>query len=297
MSVLYEDPYDDDSYVRWNVTDWFIHDFTEAELRTLKRVQAKEGRDPNYDLKEGFCSFQEFIDIAKENNVGIYPELKYPFFVNSVLTSRGDNTSIEELFLDIIMRNGYNTKDSKCFIQCFERKSIEYLKSKTKASRIYLLWEDEAHLKNLDEKGRLLRNKKMWSTALDWAKRHNVAGFGLDKNFISSKNAENYITNINSYMIDDAKENGLLTHVYTFAHDQDDFSWSYGKNPYLEYEPYVRVGADGLFVDFPETARSFLGTKGDCNMKINSASFKQYNCSFFFAVFHILQYMLVKHLL
>jgi len=66
MSVLYEDPYDDDSYVRWNVTDWFIHDFTEEELRTLKRIQAKESRDPNYDLKEGFCSFQEFIDIAKE---------------------------------------------------------------------------------------------------------------------------------------------------------------------------------------------------------------------------------------
>jgi len=140
--------------------------------------------------------------------------LKYPFFVNSVLTTREDNTTIEELFLDIIKRNGYNTKDSKCFIQCFERKSLEYLKSKTKASRIYLLWEDEAHLKNLDEKGRLLRNKKMWSKALDWAKRHNIAGFGLDKNFISSKNAENYITNINSYMIDDAKTDYLHMHIH-----------------------------------------------------------------------------------
>ena len=137
----------------------------------------------------------------------------------------------------------------------------------------------------------------MWSKALDWAKRHNIAGFGLDKNFISSKNAENYITNINSYMIDDAKENGLLTHAYTFAHDLDDFSWSYGKNPYLEYEPYVRVGIDGLFADFPETARNFLVTKGDCNMKTNSASFKQYHCSFFFSVVQILQYMLVKYLL
>ena len=98
-------------------------------------------------------------------------------------------------------------------------------------------------------------------------------------------------------MIDDAKENGLLTHVYTFAHDQDDFSWSYGKDPYKEYEPYVHVGIDGIFVDFPETAKKFLVTKDDCNMKMNSASLKKYNCSFFFTIFYILQYLLVKYFL
>ena len=255
----------------------------------MKRIQAEESRDPNYNFKESFCSFQEFIDIARENNVGIYPELKYPFFVNSILTSRGDDTSIEKLFLEILNENGYDQKDSKCFIQCFEKKSLEYLRSKTKVSMIYLLWEDETHLKNLDSKERLLKNKKMWNKALEWAKSQNIDGFGLDKDFITSKNDRNYITNVNSYMIDDAKENGLVTHVYTFAQDQDDLPWSYGKDPYLEFHSYVNIGIEGFFVDFPATAKRILRPDGDCGGNSNSASHKQYQCIFFLSVFLMLQ--------
>ena len=184
-------------------------------------------------------------------------------------------------------KNGYNQKDSKCFVQCFEKQSLEILKSKTNLSRIYLLWEDEAHLKDLDSKNRLLKNKKMWQSALKWAKNERIDGFGVDKNFISSKNAENYVTSLNSYMVEDARENGMLIHVYTFAHDQDEFSWTYGKDPYLEYQSHFNIGIDGYFTDFPGTAKRFLNVKGRCHQSVNSASRKQDNFNFLYVIFFI----------
>ena len=294
MPVFYEDPYDD-SYVEWNITDWFFHDFTEDELKSLKRIQTKKSRDPNFDLKEGFCSFQEFIDIAKESNVGIYPELKYPFFVNSILRSRGDNTSLEDLVLDILNKNGYNQRNSKCFIQCFEKKSLEYVRTKTNLKRVYLLWEDQAHLRNLDSNNRLLKNKQMWSSALDWAKKEKIDGFGLDKSFIVSENKNGYVSNSYSYMIEESKGNGILTHVYTFAHDEDHFPWNYGKDPYLEYQFYADMGIDGFFTDFPATAKRFLEARSYRSGNINSAALKKYDTKFFYLISVLLKLIVDRY--
>ena len=120
-TVLYEDAYRENAYVEWNVTDWFIYDFTADELNTLKRIQPDAHRDPNYNLKESFCSFQEYIAIAKEHKVGIYPEIKYPYFVNSILNSRGHNITVEELMINILSDNGYTDRTSNIwsFSYCF----------------------------------------------------------------------------------------------------------------------------------------------------------------------------------
>lgn len=270
-TVFYEDPYEN-KYIGMNVTDWFLHDFTEHEIKKLSRIQPLKHRDPNYNFQEKFCSLQEYIDIAKDNNVGIYPEIKYPYFINSILSSRGHNETVEELLLEALNRNGCTDVNSKCFIQSFERQSLEIIKRRTNIKCIYLLWED-VKLHKLIIKDKMARNKEMWSVAMNWAKKENIFGFGLDKNFLIEKNAKNYISKICPAMINEAHKNEMMIHAYTFAHDENKFPWNYGKDPFMEYKSFAKVGIDVFFTDFPAIAEQALGKEYHCllNMAIKSS--------------------------
>ena len=124
-TVLYEDPYHESKYAEWDVTDWFMYDFTANELHSLKRIQPVKHRDPNYNFKEPFCSFQEYIDVAMELNVGIYPEIKYPYFINSILNSRSHNITIEELVINVLNKN-LVTKMTMLITQRVTKKMLKF---------------------------------------------------------------------------------------------------------------------------------------------------------------------------
>ena len=97
---------DDDPELNWNdkgnITDWFIFDFTLKELKSLKRIQRLSYRDQSYNNMETFCTFKEYMEIAKNGNVGIYPEFKSASFTNNLLKSRGHKTTIYELILKVL---------------------------------------------------------------------------------------------------------------------------------------------------------------------------------------------------
>lgn len=60
---------DDDENVNWNdkgnITDWFSFDFTLEELKTLRKKQSSEERDPRYDWKETVVTLDELVEITK----------------------------------------------------------------------------------------------------------------------------------------------------------------------------------------------------------------------------------------
>ena len=64
---------DDDDNIDWNdkgdVTDWFSFNFTLAELKTLKKRQSADYRDPRYDYQEDqdlrVVGFDELVDITR----------------------------------------------------------------------------------------------------------------------------------------------------------------------------------------------------------------------------------------
>ena len=60
---------DDDENINWNdkgdVEDWFSFDFTLAELKTLRKKQSSEERDPRYDWKETVVTLDELVEITK----------------------------------------------------------------------------------------------------------------------------------------------------------------------------------------------------------------------------------------
>ena len=51
-----------------------------------------------------------------------------------------------------------------------------------------------------------------------------------------------------------AHARGLLVHPYTFRNEQRRLAADYGGNPINEYLRFYRLGVDGLFTDFPDTA-------------------------------------------
>merc|ERR550539_50421 len=64
-------------------------------------------RDQSYNNMETFCTFKEYMEIAKNGNVGIYPEFKSASFTNDLLKSRGHKTTVYELILKELKENGY----------------------------------------------------------------------------------------------------------------------------------------------------------------------------------------------
>jgi len=55
-------------------------------------------------------------------------------------------------------------------------------------------------------------------------------------------------------LIDDAHKAGLFVHAYTFRNEQRRLAFDYKKDPKAEYLQFYRLGLDGLFSDFPDTA-------------------------------------------
>ena len=70
------------------LTDWFVWDFTLAEIKTLRAVQARNGRDKSHDGEYEIPTFSEILDLVAAHNapdnsdpvslVGVYAETKWP---------------------------------------------------------------------------------------------------------------------------------------------------------------------------------------------------------------------------
>ena len=98
---------DDDPEHDWNDmgirTNWFIWDFTLKELKTIKRIQSVSYRDKQYDGKETFCTFEEYIDIAKKGGAGIYPEIKHGHFTDQLLSERNPSLPTEGTMVKLVL--------------------------------------------------------------------------------------------------------------------------------------------------------------------------------------------------
>jgi glycerophosphoryl diester phosphodiesterase len=55
-------------------------------------------------------------------------------------------------------------------------------------------------------------------------------------------------------LVERAHARGLLVHTWTFRNEQYRLTSDYEGNPINEYLHFYRLGVDGLFSDFPNTA-------------------------------------------
>lgn len=118
--------------------DWWVEDFTLAELKTLRARQPFPGRTKEHDDQFEIPTFAEMLTLvaakAKEAGrpVGVYPETKHPAFFASI------GHDFEAPLLDALKDFGAGP----VFIQSFEPEILERLKGKTDAKLVQLVFEE-----------------------------------------------------------------------------------------------------------------------------------------------------------
>jgi len=236
-----------------DVTAWFTEDFTLAEIKTLRAKERLPFRNHSFDGRFEIPTLQEVIDLAKRKSVqtgrtiGIYPETKYPTYFQSI------NLPLEKPLVSILETNGYTSKNDPVFIQSFEVENLKQLDKMTDLPLIQLL--DEANKQPYDfvvkgdsrTYGDLTSPKELAKIA------EYTDGLGPYKRLIVPAGEDKRLKPATS-LINDAHAVGLRVHTWTFRNEDQYLAPDYNGNSQAEYEQFFKLGIDGVFSDFPDTA-------------------------------------------
>ena len=115
--------------------DWFVADFTVAELKTLGATSPNHIAAQKYNGLFKVITFQELLDFiklkAKETGrtVAVYPETKNPTYHKALWTAGKIPARMEDTLVAMIKTAGLNSKDSALYVQSFEPTSLQYMRS------------------------------------------------------------------------------------------------------------------------------------------------------------------------
>ena len=275
-------------------TGWFASDFTLAEIKTLGAVITDAERPKQFDGLYKIPTLQEIIDLVKARrtatgrDIGIYPETKHPTF------HRALSLGLEDRLIAVLNAAGWNSRTSPVLVQSFEPGSLKEMKSKGLTTRmIQLIDADDYDLKSgklsyaapydrpydwtVSGDTRLfsamvtpagLAEIKAYADGIGPWKPYIVpikatldsAGNIVDRNGDGARNYLDASSQPATTLIDDAHKAGLVVHAYTFRNEQRRLAFDYNKDPKAEYLQFYRLGIDGLFSDFPDTAIEARGS-------------------------------------
>ncbi|WP_310392854.1 glycerophosphodiester phosphodiesterase [Hymenobacter sp.] len=267
-----------------SVTDWFVSDFTLAEIKTIKAKQALPFRDQQFNGLYNIPTFQEVIDLAKAQStakgrtIGIYPETKHPTFHESLglpLTSK---------LLDALTAAGWNNREAPVFVQSFEVGNLRAIRDQYKSTvkLVQLIDADDvadngnivlaapyAQPYDFVVAGDARTFQDLTTDAgLDFVKTY-ADGIGPWKPYIQP-----YTTTTRAVaatpttpaipaitaklpattLIERAHQRGLFVHAYTFRNEPQYLLTPYQSDPAAEYKNFYNLGLDGVFSDYTATA-------------------------------------------
>ena len=214
--------------------DWFIEDFTLAEVKTLKARQPRDDRSKDYDDLYDIPTFEEVVSLAAAQSellgrsIGLYPETKQPSAFAEV------GLRHDEPMLATLRSYGYSGPSAPVYIQSFEIENLKRLNEVTDIKLVFLtqyIPDFTLVAKTVDGIG---PSKKLLLTDA-----------GEDLGFVAAAHAA-----------------GLTVHPWTFRDDQIGEAFP---DIDTELKAYYALGVDGVFSDFPDTAlrvRHYLSDKG-----------------------------------
>jgi glycerophosphoryl diester phosphodiesterase len=267
--------------------DWYISDFTAAELKSLRVRQPLPMRSKQYDGLYPMATFQEIIDVAKRAMTGnpgrtiyVYPETKNPLYQRQL------GRPLEEALLAMLAKAGWNTHDAPVFVQSFDPASLKLMRKlglKTKVvqlidgtdvdygtGKITYTTADTARpfswLQSADSRTFAamvtpsgLKEIKTYADGIGPWKFYILPARGFDaagKPVSALTDASNGTP---TSLIADAHRAGLFVHAYTFRDEPQYLTKTYQGDARAEYHAYFSLGLDGVFTDFSTTARAALG--------------------------------------
>ena len=270
-------------------TGWFANDFTLAEIKTLGAIMTTDSTRPQaFNGLYKVATFQEIVDLAlaktkeKGRTIAVYPETKNPTY------HRDLGLPLEDKLIDIVNKTGWNSKTAPIYVQSFEPSSLKYLRSKGLNTRLIQLIDADDY----DLKAGKLTYAAPYDRPYDWFKAGDTRlfsamvtptglaeiktyadgigpwkpyivpmkwelkadGTALDKNGDGATNLMDAVSQAPTSLIADAHKAGLMVHAYTFRNEKKRLSFDVSGDPLNEYVQFFRLGLDGLFSDFPDTA-------------------------------------------
>jgi glycerophosphoryl diester phosphodiesterase len=256
-------------------TGWFTVDFTLAELRRLRAIQPREYRSREFDGRFLVPTLEEIVALAKAESaargrtIGIYPETKHPTWHCE------QGLTLEPLLLAALQRAGWTTRDAPVFIQSFEAGNLQWLRPRTGVRLVQLLdgaglspsgqaqparrWQPNGACKTFaatpppDDFSR----PESFATIAGYAdavgpwKRH-LLGSRATRDGDATETSRRLVEP--SRFVALAHAAGLAVHPFTFRNEPMHLAADYDGDPIAEYLQFYRLGVDGVFSDFPDTA-------------------------------------------
>jgi glycerophosphoryl diester phosphodiesterase len=266
--------------------EWYISDFSAAELKTLRVKQPMAARSKQYDGRYSMATFQEILDLAKstmaanaKRRISVYPETKNPLYQRQL------GLPLEETLLAILTKEGWNSADSPVFVQSFDPASLKLMRKlglKTKVVQLIdgadidyktgsITYESPDSAKPFSWlQARDPRTFAAMITPAGLAEIKTYAdGIGPWKFYILPAQGQDAAGNAvmaldeasnmaPSPLIADAHKAGLFVHPYTFRNEAKFLTKTYNGDPKAEYKAYFDLGVDGIFTDFSTTGRVAL---------------------------------------
>ena len=256
------------------VTDWFASDFTLREIKTLRAIQPNTARPDEFDGLYRIPTLAQVIRLAQRwskrtgRRIGVYPETKHPTF------HKDEGLALEGRLVHILDHFGLDRRRSPVFIQSFEQSNLKRLNRMTKVRLVQLVdandvkpdgtldytapfdrpydWTVSGNPRLLERTFGFFATKE----GLDEVARY-ADGIGPWKPYVNSWQTSS--TGVRtliapSDLVEWAHDRGLVVHPYTFRNEQNQLLSDFGGNPVEEYLHYYRLGVDGVFSDFPDTA-------------------------------------------
>ena len=272
-------------------TGFFASDFTLAEIKTLRAVQPLPERSQEFNGRFEIPTLGEVIALVKRRShqlhrrIGIYPETKHPTY------HAGLGLPLERRLVKALRRAGLNHRRSPVFIQSFEQSNLKLLNRLTPVRLVQLVDANDVAPDGTITYAPPFDRPYDWTVSGDPELQSRTFGFfttdeGLEeistyadgigpwKPYIMSSraialNPDGTVADSNgdglvdetdrallppTDLVERAHDHGLLIHTWTFRNEQKRLASDYAGNPVEEYLRFYRLGVDGLFSDFSDTA-------------------------------------------
>ena len=269
-------------------TGWFAHDFTLAEIKTLGTMITDPERPKENNGRFRIPTLLEIIGLVKTQSaklgrtILIYPETKNPSY------HRDLGLPLEDKLIAALNEVGWNNRSAPVFVQSFEPGSLKEMRSKGLKTRMVQLVDGD----DIDLKTGKITYAIPFDRPYDWCKsgdtrlfadmvtpaglaeiRTYADGIGVWKPYIvpvkGQVDAAGQLVDVNgdgkvdqrdaatqppTSLVAEAHRQGLFVHVFTFRNEKRHLASSYRGDPQAEYLLFFRLGVDGVFSEFPDTA-------------------------------------------
>ncbi len=259
---------------------YYAIDFTLPEIKSLqftegfdikdgKKVQSYPGRFPMGKSDFRIHTFEEEIEFVQGlnhstgKNIGIYPEIKAPWF------HRSEGKDISVKVIDILKQYGYTNKDDNVYLQCFDFNELKRIKTELMPKAgvdlklVQLIartdWEETFEP---NAEGKLVNYSYDWmfepGAMVEIAKYAD--GIGPQYPMLIDVNASKPGSVKLTSMTKDAHDSGMVVHPYTLRADLlPKYATSMDQ---LHEIMFKQARVDGIFTDFPDLTVTFLEKQG-----------------------------------